>query len=211
MRMSGILRNRAGGPSSRETVLLELIGQIYAAAEDPTLWGAFLHHLADVVQAHVGTIIFEDLNSHKARIATIVGLDAGLIREYEEYYAGRNAWMGPALARFGAGEVMTSEMILPDRLLTRTEYYDGFLRKIDVRHLLATFIFRQETVLSHLSFLLPHRAGEYEDEGRLFSRLIPHVQRAFQVHRHIVDLKSEHELAAQALDRVPTGIIFLDS
>jgi len=208
---SGRPRPRAPAPRSREAVLLELIGLIYAAAEDPTRWDPFLRRLADVFRANLATIIFEDLRSHKARVATNVGIDPALARGYEEYYAGINVWMGPALARFGSGEVMTSEMILPDRLLTPTEYYDGFLRKLDVRHLLATFIFRDTNVLGHLSMARSHRAGEADaDERRLFRDLIPHVQRAFQLHRRIVDLKSEREVAAEALDRVPVGLLLLD-
>jgi DNA-binding CsgD family transcriptional regulator len=119
--------------------------------------------------------------------------------------------MVPAMARFGSGAVMTSEMVLPDRDLVRTEYYDGFLHKLGVRHFLGTFVFREPNVLSHLSFLRSHRAGECaEAETRLFGHLIPHLQRAFQLHRRLVDMRTEYELAVDALDRVPVGILLLD-
>jgi DNA-binding CsgD family transcriptional regulator/PAS domain-containing protein len=195
-----------------QDVALDLVARIYAAAEDATLWDSFLTRLGEVLKARVGAIAFEDLRSHKARVATIVGAEPNLIRQYEEYYAERNSWMVPAMSQFGAGGVMTSEMVLPDRELLKTEYYDGFLRRLGVRHFLGTFLFREPAVLSHLSFLRPHRAGECDGlETRLFGYLIPHLQRAFQLHRHLVDLRTEHELTVEALDRVPAGVMVFDA
>jgi DNA-binding CsgD family transcriptional regulator len=58
----------------------------------------------------------------------------------------------------------------------------------------------------------PHSFGECDEaETRLFGYLIPHLQRAFQLHRRLVDMRTEHELAVEALDRVPVGVLILDA
>jgi DNA-binding CsgD family transcriptional regulator/PAS domain-containing protein len=195
-----------------EATLLELIDLVHSAAEDPARWDPFLRRCGEILQAPVGAIVFEDLRSHRAQIARIVGMDAGLIREYEQYYAARNAWMTAGLPKMTVGEAIRSEMVLPDRELVRTEYYNGFLRQASARHLLAAFLFRDERTLSQISFVRPHRFGECsEHETRMFGHLIPHLQRAFQLHRRLMDMKTEHELAVEALDRVPAGILVLDA
>jgi DNA-binding CsgD family transcriptional regulator/PAS domain-containing protein len=184
---------------------------IYAAAEDADRWDPFLRRCCEVFRAPIGAIVFEDLRSHKAQIAKIVGVEPQLIRAYEQYYAGRNAWMKAGLPRVSVGQAVRSEMVLPDQLLVRTEYYDGFLQKLGVRHLLAAFLFRDENTLSQISFVRPHCFGECDErETRLFGHLIPHLQRAFQLHRRLVDLKSEHELVVEALDKVPIGLLLLN-
>jgi DNA-binding CsgD family transcriptional regulator/PAS domain-containing protein len=194
-----------------EGTLLELIDLVYAAAEDSERWDPFLSRCGEVFRAPVGAIVFEDLRTHKARVTRIVGMDPDLVREYEQYYAGRNAWMEAGLPRVAVGEPVRSEMLLPDDALLRTEYYDGILRPLGARHLLAAFLFRSESALSQISFLRPHSVGECDErETALFAHLIPHLQRAFQLHRRLVELKSEHELAIEALDRVPVGVLLLD-
>jgi DNA-binding CsgD family transcriptional regulator/PAS domain-containing protein len=194
-----------------EGTLLELIDLVYAAAEDAERWDVFLRRCGEVLRAPVSAIIFEDLRAHKAKIARIVGMDPALVRQYEQYYAGRNAWIEAGLPSVSVGQPVRSEMLLPDDVLLRTEYYDGMLRPLGARHLLAAFLFRSESAISQISFLRPHRVGECDErETELFGSLIPHLQRAFQLHRRLVELKSEHELAVEALDRVPVGVLLLD-
>jgi DNA-binding CsgD family transcriptional regulator/PAS domain-containing protein len=195
-----------------EATLLELIDLVYAAAEDADRWDPFLLRFGEIVKAPVGAIVFEDLRSHRAQVARIVGMDSELINAYEQHYAARNAWMEAGLPTMAVGAPIRSEMVLPDASLVRTEYYNGFLRKAGIRHLLAAFLFRDEHTLSQISFVRPHRFGECsESETRLFGHLIPHMQRAFQLHRRLVELRSEHELAVEALDRVPVGVLILDA
>lgn len=206
------LHRRSTRTTFGEATLLELIDLVYAAAEDSERWDPFLRRFGEVVKAPVGAIVFEDLRSHRAQVARIVGMDAELIRAYEQHYAARNAWMDAGLPTMAVGKAIRSEMVLPDETLVRTEYYNGFLRKAGIRHLLAAFLFRDERTLSQISFVRPHRFGECsETETRLFGLLIPHLQRAFQLHRRLVDLKGEHELAVEVLDRVPVGLLILDA
>lgn len=208
-------RSSAGRPTPRrfgEATLLELIDLVYAAAENAERWDLFLGRFGDILHAPVGAIVFEDLESHRAQVARIVGMDAALIREYEQHYAARNAWMTAGLPKMAVGEAIRSEMVLRDQELVRTEYYNGFLRQAGVRHLLAAFLFRDERTLSQISFVRSHRFGECdESETRLFGQLIPHLQRAFQLHRRLVKLKGEHEVVSEALDRVPVGVLLLDA
>lgn len=212
MAYRGTSRRRPTPEGLGEETLLELIDLIYAAAEDAERWDPFLRRCGEVLCAPVGAIIFEDLRAHKAKIARIVGMDLALVQQYEQYYAGRNAWIEAGLPRVSVGQAVRSEMLLPDDVLTRTEYYDGMLRPLGSRHLLAAFLFRSESALSQISFLRPHRIGECDErETALFGHLIPHLQRALQLHRRLVDLKTEHELAVEALDRVPVGVLLLDS
>ncbi len=194
-----------------EDLALELIERVYAAAEDPRQWDGFLARLAEGTGATVTGFIFEDFGSHRATVHATTGIDPVMVRQYEEYYARKNAWFAAAGFRLPVGTVVQSEELLPDEELRKTEYYNDFLRKIDSHHGLAATLLHDEKFLSHLSLLRPRRAGPFDREVRpLLLLLLPHLKRALQLHRQIAGLRSDSEAAIEVLDRVPAGVILFD-
>jgi DNA-binding CsgD family transcriptional regulator/PAS domain-containing protein len=193
-----------------EDLALELIERVYAAAEDPRQWDGFLARLAEGTGATVTGFIFEDFGSHRASVHATTGIDPEMVRQYEEYYARKNAWFAAAGFRLPTG-VVQSEELLPNEDLRKTEYYNDFLRKIDSHHGLAATLLHDEKFLSHLSLLRPRRAGPFDREVRpLLLLLLPHLKRALQLHRQIAGLRSDREAAIEVLDRVPAGVILFD-
>lgn len=210
MRTRGLPPRRPTPPRSEETTCLDLIERIYAAAEDPRLWSDFLEGLAHSVGGTVTAMASEDLGSGHASVGAGVDFEGALSRAYEEYYASRNPWLNACLGR-NSGSVVTSQMLLPDRVIVKTEYYNDFLRKMKVRHLLGAIIFHENHRLSHISVLRPTRRGAFGDpEVTLLNNLTPHLQRALQLHTRIMALRGEKDAIEEALDRVPVGILLLD-
>lgn len=194
-----------------ENKVLDLVGRIYAAAEEPSLWPAFLDRLGSTVRGTVTAFVFDDLRGH-ASVAASVRMDPAFSRLYEEYFSSRNAWAIAAGPRVQTGAVLTSQMILPDAELVRSEYYNGFLRPQDARHLLGTILFREAHSYSQVSVLRPGRREPFSDrEVRLMQALMPHLQRAVRIHRRLVHLKTEGRFASEALDRAPFGVVLVDS
>lgn len=194
-----------------EDLALELIDRIYAAAENPQLWDSFLERLAVVVGATVTGFIFEDLESHRSRVHSTLGVPPDLVRQYEEYYASHNAWIAAAGFRLPEGEVLTGTDLLSDADLQKSEYYNDFLRRIDAHHVLTATLLGEKKRLSMVSLLRPKRAGPFGDRSiELLRLLVPHLKRALQLHRRMAGLKSEREAAVEVLDRVPAGVILLD-
>ena len=199
------------GSIGSEASLLEFVGRIYAAAEDPRLWEPFLRSLSDAVHAEVAALVSEDLRAGRASVASSVRFEGQIAREYEAYYAARNPWMtsGVPLPRDG---VVTGEMLLPDSQLVRTEYYNEFLCRLRLRHVAGAIFARPGRRISHLSLLRGRRRGPFDDaEVRFVRGLAPHLERAIQIHTRLTDLQAECDAIHDALDRVAVGIVLLDA
>src|SRR5262249_28459334 len=144
--------------------------RLYAAAEDPLLWPDFLEALADSVHGTVTAIASEDLRAGHASVASAIRFDSLFSRAYEDYYSSRNVWKIAGASTFHTGQVVTSQMLLPDRELVRSEYYAEFLKRQNARHLLGAIIFRESHRLSHLSILRPSRLGEFTPDDTALLR-----------------------------------------
>ncbi len=191
--------------------VLELVDCIYAAAEDPCHWTTFLDRLGRVTRSPLTALVFENARSRHASVAQAVGFDPVFAHDYEKYYAARNDWIA-ASSSFRPGEVITSEQLLPDEVFLKTEYYNDFLRKMDKRYLLGTFPFRNTVTFAHLSLLRPKRRGPFDNtESILLEALVPHLQRALQLHHRIIELENCRDAAGEALDRAPFGIVLVDA
>ena len=99
-------------------------------------------------------------------------------------------------------------MLCPDRVLERSEFNNDFLKRMGVFHEMAGCIFKERSLVSVLSTLRPKRFGPLgEEQVALLRVLMPHLQRALQLHRRIVGLESKTISMTDVLDRLPTGCI----
>jgi DNA-binding CsgD family transcriptional regulator len=199
----------------RQETVLDLVDRIYAAAEDPRLWDAFLEQLGRQLHSPFLAIGFEDFRNRTASIARSIGFDPGFQHDYEVYWAGRNVWMNAAVQRAGRGEggdgIVTSEHLLPKEVFLRTDFYNDFIKKMGLRYLSGSVIYSDTTSLTHLSLIRPKRSGPYGDgEIALLRTLNPNLQRGLQLHRRIVELRQANESLSEALDHVAVGIVVLD-
>ena len=184
---------------------------IYAAAEEPDRWPLFLQKLRTGVRSTVTAFIFDDMRAGHASVAASVDFDPKFARLYEEYFASRNAWAAKLGTKLRTGSVVTSQELLPDRDLIRTEYYNDFLRPQDARHLLGSMPVVQAHSFAQVSMVRPGRMGAFsERETSLMRQLMPHLQRAIRMHQRFSRLEEQGRLAAEALDRAPFGVVLMD-
>ena len=200
--------------SGRRVSPLDLVEEIYAAAEDPSLWNRFLQRLTTALGATLGALVFEDLRQHTARVAEITGrFHPDLVEGYQTYYAARNPWMerGSCDRRFLAGEVLTGQQLLRDSELVRTEYYNDFLQRSNLHHLIGAVLISESGAVSQLSILRPRNKGAFGlTERTLLETLTPHLRRALRIHQKLAHLAGERDAIGEALDRVPVGVLVVD-
>src|SRR5438105_12850788 len=65
---------------------VDLIGQIYEAAEDGQIWHSVIHNLGRELGSHVNVLSLEDIRSTSSMSFVDDGIDPRSIREYDEYY-----------------------------------------------------------------------------------------------------------------------------
>ena len=106
---------------------------------------------------------------------------------------------------------MTSELYCPSEELVRTEFYNDFLVGQNIFHNLVGFVFKEKSLLCAICTYRSKAAGAFgREETSLAKLLMPHLQRAIQIHRRIIGIEARSEAAADALDCLPMGLIFVD-
>jgi DNA-binding CsgD family transcriptional regulator len=95
--------------------------------------------------------------------------------------------------------------------MERTEFYNDFLRPMGAYFQFGGFISQEESSFGVISTLRPKKLGLVEREADLLRLLMPHLQRAIQVHSRVVGLQNQLEVATDALDRLLVGVILVDS
>jgi DNA-binding CsgD family transcriptional regulator/PAS domain-containing protein len=195
-----------------EKLILALVGQIYDAAADSDQWPVFLESLAESLDGRQTQLIFYDVERHGGNLAMRTRLDPSVQAKYNEYYAGVDVWGIHGRDLMTSGNVTTGQMLCPDPILVNSEFYNDFLRPNDAFHQVGGFIHKDKSVVSFVSSLRPQRAGPFSEENiLLLHELMPHLQRALQIHRKINGLEAKANSYAKALDRLPIGLMVIDS
>ena len=99
----------------------------------------------------------------------------------------------------------------PDDLLSKTEYYNDWMCPQDLIYGMAGFIYKDDQQMSTIGFHRSKSRGPYGDQQiSLIKTLMPHLQRALQLHTRIAGLQAELDSLAFSLDRLPMGVLLLD-
>ena len=193
--------------------VLALIGLIYAAPGDLTAWHTFLRELCSVLDGSTAQFVSHDVSTQAADVALAVHLEPAAIKEYAEYWGSQDPWVHSKKARdlVFPGAVVAGEQLVPKSELHRTAYYHEYGRKYDVTQALASVI---ESGPDRLSFLAVSggisRPSFAQRETDLLSLLVPHLERALQLHRRLSNAEFVAQGAIDALDRTNEALLILD-
>jgi len=192
-------------------LVLDLVGRIYDAAAEPELWPIFLEKFAEAIHGAPTQILLYDVEHHRGNLTATVRLDPWYKAKYDEYYGRLDCWGAHGRHLMNTGNVVTGQMLCPDAILSGSEFYNDFLKPIDSFHQFCGFVFQEQTAVALISTLRPQRAGPFDDEAvQLLSLLMPHLQRAIQLHQKIVGLRAQAESSTGALDCLPIGFLAID-
>lgn len=190
----------------------DVVATLYEAATDPSLWPTFLDRFNDATGSVVATLHMHDARSgHVFPFGGTVGCDAAMQDEYVRYYAAKNVFMQRDLHLMRTGFVGIGARAIPLSEVKRTEYFDGWLRRLGVLDAMSACIFREDTLLAKLDFHRPIDRTSYgRAELEFTTRLVPHLQRAASIHRRLQAADLRERAAEQALDALACGVCLLD-
>jgi len=197
-----------------QEALLGLVGRIYDAATDETLWPVFLEDFADAVNGTMTGLWFHNLVSPETNLAITVRSGPDLKEAYKKYYGAIDPWKAAGLARHrhpGPDTVYTGEELIGSEQFRKLEFYNDFvLPNQIVRHFGSPLAINPQWV----SNISSHRPGDREPFGPvemdLLKVLLPHLQRAVQIHGRFVELQGKQRASLDALDQLPIGVILLN-
>jgi DNA-binding CsgD family transcriptional regulator len=193
-----------------QDLLFRLLGEIYQSAGDPTRWPTFLASFCEATGAVAAHVAIDDLTNQASVVTKFCGHDPRFLSLYAEYYTRRDVWIREK-PRLASGEAVLGQRLIRDEELEKTEFYADFLRPQEYFHLVAGCIFRERTMTVDIAALNSKRRGPFgAEDQRLVGVLMPHLQRAVQIHRRLAAAQLTSRSLAESMDRLPYGVILLD-
>jgi DNA-binding CsgD family transcriptional regulator/PAS domain-containing protein len=190
-----------------ESGLLQLVGLIYDAATEPDRWPVFLKAYAEATSCQLAALQIHHFDEHRSEILASFGMDQCFSESYNDYYSGLNTWREQGRKRYVQGQALSSEVIYPQRLLERTEFYNDYLRPMGGVHCTAAIVARDDRSATSLTAMRPEgRPPLTQSEVRLAEQLLPHLMRA-----NLIRVKLNiSEMSKTVLDNAPYAVVFLD-
>lgn len=193
-----------------------LIGSAYEAAFDPALWPDFLRAMNERLGTTSSCIFLHDFADSSApqdlpdtSLAVLEGFDPTAWDRYLDHFCHLNVWAQNE-ERLPRGIAVTSSMLFPDQLLPKTEFGADWLRPQDLFYALGGIVDRKGSVGLKMSFVRSRRMGEFDDDAlSLWQRMMPHVQRAADLHRRLAQADQRASDAEAALSLLGSGVVLL--
>lgn len=197
-------------PSICDEEILRLVKLVYEAAEDTALWHEFLGRVSVFMNATASTMEVYDQSQRSGNVEVSFNLDPELLRQYD-YFAPKNPWQKGGGTRFPIARAVTGSMYVTDDVLFRSEFYQDFLRSMGIFHLAGGVLLKDGGYNASVSFFRPRGDGAFGPEELAFLNvLLPHIKQALHIHHRISIAEGGRRAIAEALDRMPIGVIVVD-
>ena len=203
---------------NKEDEFDQLIGLIYEAALDPDSWQAVLLHVSDIVNAAGTTLWVHDTESGGVYSESggesfrSVRFDMEFSASYVDYYAQTNVWSKKGDLQLLEGAGILSSNLFDDTQLLSTEFYGDWLRPQGLFYSMGVLVAKSGSLAVKLSTLRSKNKGPFtEDDLAWYSRLAPHLKRACDMNRRLVNerLLTENSLALSRITQDVSGLCML--
>ncbi len=196
----------------KEKVKRELIRLTYICATDPLQLPELLRAYTEAVGADGSGLVVQDLKNMQGNVAESWGFDPFWEQKYADHYATTNVWIQRMAPQFRPGRILSSEQVITDGEIVKTEFYHDFLRPQKLFHSFGAVITREEEVSAFITSVRSKRAGHFLPSEQEYCReLIPHLQAALRIRHQMAGLETQLKHLTAALDQLPQGIIVADA
>jgi DNA-binding CsgD family transcriptional regulator len=188
-----------------------LIGDIYDAVCDPSLWIRVLGGAAQFVGAQAGALLWRNAVSRSADVVHTFGIEAPYAQSYAERYAKLDPTTTPMFLR-EVGEVVSTTDLVPYSEFRGTRFYKEWAQPQGLIDQVQANLDKSATSFVHLSFWRNSDNGMVDEAARERMRLIvPHLRRAVLVGNLIDYRAAEAATFGDALDGIGAGLFFVDA
>lgn len=211
-----INRRPISEPSARiesrdDQTLSDLIGDIYDATLDQTLWPNVLERAARFVGGVGAALFSKDAAAQFADLHHDVGID----RHYRQLYSDKYVTLDPATTGQFFAEVeqpFATADLMPYDQFVETRFYKEWVRPQGLIDFVTAVLDKSATSVAMFGVFRHERDGVVDDQARRRMRLIvPHIRRAVLIGR-MFDLKAaEAATFADTLDGLSAGMCLVDA
>lgn len=198
-------------PIDESERLSALIGDIYDAALDPSLWPRLLKKCSGFVGGYAGALFAKDAASRTGDVVYYAGIDP----QYERLYFEKIIKVDPLTVGHVLAEVevpiAVADIMDYDEFL-ETRAYQEWGKPQGIVDILNVALDKTPTSAAMFCVFRHERHGRVDDEMRRRMRMIvPHIRRAVLIGR-MIDLKTaEAATFADALDGLSAGMVLVDA
>ncbi|MFT4118113.1 helix-turn-helix transcriptional regulator [Bradyrhizobium sp.] len=194
---------------SEAALLSELIGLVYDAALDPTLWPRALEQACLFVGGSSGSLFWHDAATEQSVVMHIFNEDPHYTKLYFDKYLPLNPCF-PAATFVEAGVVCGSTDLIPFDEIVETRFYAEWMKPQGIIDALAANLEKTATSASILAVRMHEKDGLADaDDRRRLALIVPHFQRAVSIGRLFDQSKSAQAVLTQTLDNVSASVFLV--
>jgi DNA-binding CsgD family transcriptional regulator len=192
--------------------MLAVIGTLYDAALDETLWPRALQALADYTGSQAATFWTLDSSPQPTLpLLTIFNFDPAFMREYLEGMVPEDPTV-QYLVRHPNQPIVHDGLFITEREKNRLHYYDWHGRYSDTRFRMVGQTHPAGGIQAGVALHRTRQAGRYEPQDlERFAFLYKHLARALAIGFRLGSLGALQQCTASVLDSNPAAILFLNS
>jgi DNA-binding CsgD family transcriptional regulator len=197
--------------SCDDQTLSDLIGDIYDATLDQSLWPRVLERAAEFVGGVGAALFSKDAAAQLGDVYHDVGVD----QHYKQLYFDKYVTLDPATNGQFFAEIeqpFATADLMPYDQFVETRFYQEWVRPQGLIDFVSAVLDKSATSVAMFGVFRHERDGMVDDQARRRMRLIvPHIRRAVLIGR-MFDLKAaEAATFADTLDGLSAGMCLVDA
>jgi DNA-binding CsgD family transcriptional regulator len=193
-------------------VISQLIGGIYDAALDPTLWLSVLERTCAFVNGQTAALMAQWPVQGKAQFYFEWGTEPRFLESYNETYGKINPAQVPAMTYSKVGEIHAASDHVPFDELRASRFYKEWLAPQGIIDVMYVLFEKSAVSYSALAFHRSERHGLVDSEAkRRLGLVAPHFRRAVAIAKIVELHKFQAAALADSLDGLATAMFLVDA
>jgi DNA-binding CsgD family transcriptional regulator/PAS domain-containing protein len=191
--------------------LSSLLHTLYSAPTSPELWDKFLLDFTALVGLPGAAILHQDLTNEKYGFSATSNFDPEGVLLYEEHYGKIDEWRPRFLNKVEGELAFGDDLSAPD-YLRKTEFYNDYLIKFDIKLFCAIPLLKRETSFELISFYESwHVKTRRAIDTDLIELMLPHLRSALSLRHSLRLATGKCKEFEDTLDLLTCGVILFDA
>jgi DNA-binding CsgD family transcriptional regulator/PAS domain-containing protein len=192
-------------------LIASLIGHLYEAAIDETLWSGIAARIATAFNSNSAVVKLQGPGQFRLVETTENLCVAETLQGWADDWHMRDLWVERSAAA-GLNRIVTSDELVTREEQNRSGFYQEWLRHLDIHHMVGAVFPAGDDMLGVLGVHRPEVAGAYtEGDRQSMALLLPHLQRAMQLGQRFAGAKRGEAASLAALDRLDSGVLTINA
>lgn len=190
--------------------LLDVVGDFYAAATEPSMWEVAVRRLGESLGCVAAHLFLSNHAQVTASTKVALNLSEEALREYETDYI-KVCPRCRAYRERPWVKVLYDYQHTPEDEMRRDPFYSWMYRNSGMKYYVGAVVDVEEhTSLMMALHRTPEQGHVQQREIELFSKVLPHIERAIQIRHRLCYLDARLQAAQAALDQLSCGVFILD-